>query len=82
MRWTADDEPVAHIELRFDLLAQATRYAKQNRLDYSVQGNHGQSVEIEVRGVGGSPESVLRRGWILGSRMRCHILRNSQINSG
>jgi hypothetical protein len=46
MGWTADN-----VELRFDSLAQAIRYAKQNRLDYSVQGNHGQSMEIDVRRV-------------------------------
>jgi hypothetical protein len=49
MGWTADNDPMTHVELRFDLLAQAIRYAKQNRLDYSVQGNQGQSVEIDVR---------------------------------
>jgi hypothetical protein len=51
MGWTADNDPMSYVELRFDFLAQAIRYAKQNRLDYSVQGDHGQSMEIEVRRV-------------------------------
>jgi hypothetical protein len=36
MGWTADDDPMAHVVLRFHSLAQAIRYAKQNRLDYCV----------------------------------------------
>jgi hypothetical protein len=39
MGWTADDDPMADVELRFDSLRSAIRFAERQRLSYRVQ-NH------------------------------------------
>ena len=36
MGWTAGDDPMAHVELKFDSLRSATRYAERQGLSYRV----------------------------------------------
>jgi hypothetical protein len=43
MGWTADDDPLATIELSFPTLRAAVRYAERQRLPYVVQTTEEQS---------------------------------------
>jgi hypothetical protein len=35
--WTADDDPIADVELQFDSLNSAIRFAERQGIDYRVQ---------------------------------------------
>jgi hypothetical protein len=37
MGWTSNDDPLADLELRFDLLASAVRYAERQGLSYHIK---------------------------------------------
>ena len=37
MGWTADDDPIADVELQFDFLNSVIRFAERQGIDYRVQ---------------------------------------------
>jgi hypothetical protein len=55
MGWTADDDPLATVELSFPRLKAAIRYAERRRIPYVVQSAEGQHEERQ-----GRPRKVTR----------------------
>jgi len=47
MGWTADDDPMAHVELMFDSLKPAIRYAEDQDLHYRVLNQVGAKPGLE-----------------------------------